>query len=439
MGRQVRSGVLFACVIAWVGCNPLFGIEPGVLVDQRADAGADHTTPDGAPGDSASDDTGAPGDAKAPDDARGDGGVCSIGGTLYSAGEANPNDLCQSCQPSTSTTAWSDPCRTEGGTCHAGTCTKAPSCAPGGAGMSTCGAGGSGAESCCTSPRVPGGTFFRGYTNTGNGPTYEGNPATLSPFRLDKYPVTVGRFRQFLKAFNAGTWKDTVTAGSGKHAHLNEGKGLEAAGAPGTHEPGWVLEDDDLVAPSPTNLQCDTSASWTSTIGDGENRPMTCVNWYEAAAFCIWDGGFLPSEAELEFAEAGGAEQRKYPWGSTDPGTACPGTGCDYAIYGCYYPSGSGTCGSVLSVAPVGYARLGVGRWGQMDLVGNVWAWNLDRYDTPLDPCNDCANVSNLAGRVIRGGAFWFNASVLLSVTRYNNQAATNRGSDAGVRCARSP
>ena len=30
------------------------------------------------------------------------------------------------------------------------------------------------------------------------------DPATVSDFRLDKYDVTVGRFRQFVKAWNGG-------------------------------------------------------------------------------------------------------------------------------------------------------------------------------------------------------------------------------------------
>ena len=51
---------------------------------------------------------------------------------------------------------------------------------------------------------------------------------------------------------------------------------------------------------------------------------MNCVNWFEAYAFCIWDGGFLPSDTEWEYAAAGGSLQREYPWGSTAPGTACP-------------------------------------------------------------------------------------------------------------------
>jgi len=71
------------------------------------------------------------------------------------------------------------------------------SCAPGGSGMTNCGAC---QESCCTSREVEGGTYYRTYTNSGGGPTGEANPATVSSFRLDKYEVTVGRFRQFVNA-----------------------------------------------------------------------------------------------------------------------------------------------------------------------------------------------------------------------------------------------
>ena len=74
-----------------------------------------------------------------------------------------------------------------------------PSCAPDGPGTTQCGPS---AESCCTSPEVPGGTYFRNYYNNGkSGPTQEAHPATVSNFRLDKYLVTVGRFRRFVEAW----------------------------------------------------------------------------------------------------------------------------------------------------------------------------------------------------------------------------------------------
>ena len=79
------------------------------------------------------------------------------------------------------------------------------SCAPEGPGMTNCGNGG---DSCCASPAVPGGTYDRTYNipdETTSGPPDGGwpdlaDPATLTNFSLDKYLVTVGRFRQFVKA-----------------------------------------------------------------------------------------------------------------------------------------------------------------------------------------------------------------------------------------------
>jgi sulfatase modifying factor 1 len=222
-----------------------------------------------------------------------------------------------------------------------------PSCAPGGAGMSNCGAD---SESCCTSLEVPGGTYYRTYdmivANDGafssnhtlaadGGPTGEADPATVSSSRLDKYLVTLGRFRQFVTAWNGGAgW--LPAPGSGKHTHLNGGQGLVDVGAPvdagRVYEPGWVASDDSNVAPTNTNLACNPQfyQVWTNAPGSSESLPIDCVNWYEAYAFCIWDGGFLPSEAEWEYAAAGGSQQREYPWGSTNPAS-----GTQYAISAC--------------------------------------------------------------------------------------------------------
>jgi hypothetical protein len=187
----------------------------------------------------------------------------------------------------------------------------AASCAPGGPGMTDCGSAG---ENCCTSLEVAGGTFYRTYTNGGCGPTGEADPATVSGFRLDKYEVTVGRFRQFVQAWNGGDgW--LPAAGSGKHVHLARGLGLINVANPGTYETGWVALDDSSIAPTTTNLgTCGAASTWTDAVGPQERLPIDCVNWYEAYAFCIWDGGFLPSEAEWEYAASGGREQREYPW-----------------------------------------------------------------------------------------------------------------------------
>jgi formylglycine-generating enzyme required for sulfatase activity len=98
-------------------------------------------------------------------------------------------------------------------------------------------------------------------------------------------------------------------------------------------------------------------STWTDAPGANESRPMSCVTWYEAFAFCAWDGGRLPGAAEREYAATGGDEQRAYPWGNQAPDASRLTTTC------------YGTDGNVLPV-PVGGFPTGAGKWGHQDLLG---------------------------------------------------------------------
>jgi formylglycine-generating enzyme required for sulfatase activity len=173
--------------------------------------------------------------------------------------------------------------------------------------------------------------------------------------------------------------------------------------------------------------------------GSNDNRPVASVIWYVAFAFCIWDGGRLPTEAEWNYAAAGGSEQRVYPWGDTPPD-------CTYANY---YP-GSAHC------VPLPYGDTnnvgaesprGDGKWGQSDLAGNVSEWNLD-WETEPYPQASCVNCTNAVEppssptqypvRVFRGGGFTAFPSDLLSSSRGADYPYTHYA-DYGARCARSP
>jgi formylglycine-generating enzyme required for sulfatase activity len=389
---------------------------------------------------------------------------CGSGGSWENAGAACLNQACvggmctgvcapgatkctgtslETCSPAGQ---WaSAPCTGATPYCAAGSCSATPlppSCAPGGPGMTDCGAT---AENCCASPLVTGGAFARTYGADGGT-----DPATVSSFRLDKYEITVGRFRQYVSYLvNGGS---PPADGSGKHTHLNGGAGLVQAGQSSldggpAYEYGWLSSWWNQFIPTGAsaastwndNLTCypqsTTFATWTPTVGSNEDLPLNCLTFAEAYAFCIWDGGFLPSIAEWRYATVGGAEQRQYPWGSQDPGT-----GSNYAIYGCLFPSGVYSCGGGGNIAPVGHTKRGAGLWGQFDLVGSVGEWSLDFHSTTgfYSPCIDCVDLSSTGYRYQDGFSF----ADSLSLLGYGNYVYVDPGelnTEFGARCARAP
>jgi formylglycine-generating enzyme required for sulfatase activity len=270
--------------------------------------------------------------------------------------------------------------------------------------------------------------YNRTYRNSGSGPTGQADPATVSAFNLDKYLVTVGRYRAFAAAWTAG-WRPA--AGAGTHAYLTGGGLATTAGGP---ETGWDTTWATNVKPTTASLTggsyCDSAhATWTAAATGGrESFPINCVNWYESYAFCIWDGGFLPSEAEWEYAAAGGSEQRQYPWGSTAPGTMN-----QYAIYGSYYTM------NTTGLAPVGTAAMGAGKWGQLDLAGQIWEWALDWKNTYVNPCTDCVSLTKASYRIVRGDNYGGSVNNLVPTVRGGDIAPEGRDSNFGVRCARAP
>jgi formylglycine-generating enzyme len=334
--------------------------------------------------------------------------------------------------------------------CGDGGCAKFASCQPGNAGADTsCGPGsseeGGPTSDCCSSPTVTGNSgspaFYRSYDGVDGGLyTSKDDPATVSTLRLDAYEVTVGRFRNFVNAVRNDSY--TPPPGSGIHTHLNDGSGLAAVDTDaGAYESGWLTAWNANLQPTDANLQCDpTYQTWTTSPtapGADDHRPINCVNWYEAYAFCIWDGGFLPSEAEWNYAAAGGDDQREYPWPDVDTtGDASPpDISCSFANYS---PSGMPPCFAAGPNDVGSESPMGDGLYGQSDLAGNVWEWVLDAYAPYVYTCDNCANLGSAPLRVTRGGSFSLVGTALLSSYRGNNDPTT-RDSSIGVRCARVP
>jgi formylglycine-generating enzyme required for sulfatase activity len=285
---------------------------------------------------------------------------------------------------------------------------------------------------CCASLQVPGGTFDRS-----NQASF---PATVSDFRLDKYEIAVGRFRAFIAAYS----QDMIPNGAGKNPNDPSDRGWDVA---------WNAHLPRDSAALTASVECDGQVGSTfrgAITPEHESRPINCIDWYRAFAFCIWDGGRLPTEAEWNYAAAGGSEQRPLPWTTSLPVVtdAGPDVSPDatYAVYSCYF-NGNGACTDVKNIAPVGSASAGNGKWGHSDLAGNVWEWTLDAFADPYPPgsCRDCANLvttpsdGHVPGRAARGGHYGGPSRYLLTYWRLEVPSTWGQDDSMGARCARAP
>lgn len=234
---------------------------------------------------------------------------------------------------------------------------------------------------CCGIAAIPGGSFVRGAhaaeKSVWSGPA----PATVSPFGMDVYEITVGRFRRFVEAYPTSR----PSPGSGAHAkHPDSG-----------WRDSWPLPADQPSLRAALVGTCGETTTWTEAPAGNEHKPIICLTWYEMFAFCAWDGGRLPTEAEWEFAAVGGDEQRVYPWSSP------PSSGVINEENAVFEPSFGGNS---VDPGPVGLKAKGRSRWGQADLLGNAMEWTHDAYLGLIEPCVDCLRTTGSSTRVARGG-----------------------------------
>lgn len=322
-------------------------------------------------------------------------------------------------------------CSEKGDTCDgAGNCVPSWSCA----GELTCQG-----VSCCSSLVVPGGELAMGQSDDGSDAlcpdgTYGGyyctggdkpeHAVTVDSFSLDTFEVTVARFRNFVSAFD-GT---PPVAGAGAHPQIAFS--------------GWQSKWNDNLPSSrvalTSNLKCALDdETWTDSPGLNEQAAINCVSWFEAFAFCAWDGGYLPTEAEWEYAAAGGAENRMFPWGSANPAEQVNLANDAYN-------------GNRPTIAVGSEHPQGDGKWGHRDLAGGMAEWALDMYNSTWyssggSSCDNCANLNAGAARVARGGSWvgsypWAGGLSYVIMLRAADRAQrepASRDASLGFRCAR--
>jgi len=311
------------------------------------------------------------------------------------------------------------------GWCQAGICREAKSCAPG---TSTvpCVNG----TSCCDTIWVPGGTYQMGQGDEEDPDlSYE---RTVRGFYLDRFEVTVGRFTAFVAKYAL------PGEGEGANPHIPMSGWHESwESAPDYDHPG-----ETAVPPSSAELlvqlgdaeHCLSGSTWNTT---DTLLPINCVNWYVAFAFCAFDGGRLPTEAEWNFAAAFGSAQRPYPWSqSISDLTITP----NHATY-FEYPGPLFELPTQVGNHPTGQGGFYRNtQQGHEDLGGNLNEWAADQWlDAPPASCGpDCMAPWSDSDdqRVTRGGAFPTGPYFVRTGHR-EPSPAYNVSSLYGLRCAR--
>ncbi len=179
-------------------------------------------------------------------------------------------------------------------------------------------------------------------------------------------------------------------------------------------------------------------AYWDDPRLNKPEQPVVGVNYFDAQAYCEWEGKRLPTEAEWERA-ARGTEGLLYPWGNEfDPAKA---------NYGNHHSA----------TLPVASLPEGASPYGLHHMAGNVFEWVQDWYDPtfyaktphPINT-NGPSKPIWLGGtgtyvdrlttgekRVIRGGS-WIAAKASITTTHrfWNHPSNNSYGVGLGFRCA---
>jgi formylglycine-generating enzyme required for sulfatase activity len=158
------------------------------------------------------------------------------------------------------------------------------------------------------------------------------------PFYMGFHHVTVGQFKAFVK--ETGYQTEAETSGEGAVALITD-----------------------------SEAKMDPKANWAAPgFEQTDDRPVVCVSWNDAKAFCDWlskkEGKTytLPTEAQWEYACRAGSKTKFY-FGDGEQ---------ELAQYAWHHANAE------RKTHPVG--QLKPNAWGLYDMHGNVWQWTADWF-----------------------------------------------------------
>ncbi len=229
--------------------------------------------------------------------------------------------------------------------------------------------------------------------------------AEIEPFYIDKLPVTVAAFSDFVK----------ITG------YITEAEKFGDSGIFDFKSGTWNLLK---------------GTSWKFPLGPDHpeaepSHPVTHISWNDAMVFAEWAGKRLPSEFEWEYAARNGKNSGEmFPWGNQE------------IVNGKYMantfqgdsPTAPSPRDGYLYTSPAGI--FGEHPSGLYDMSGNVWQWCSNTF-MPY-PESSFRTQVNESVKSIRGGSFMYDELGVESYSVYGRSFNSIETSlfNLGFRCA---